>query len=436
MPYLAAAISSVKHRFGGGGVTIAGNDDVCQTESRNMNIQLKLSIVRLDHSIAEIKNTSPGIDVGSLSRDVFDHLSCTPATAEAASKKWLSYARDTSCSSDLKEALIKKIMRFVKEPDRWTAFSSLLLKSIAFHRHIDPNMSVDVATTVLPVFDLPRTKFNRPFLPQTVAGNSSTRVTEGEVRESRESMMSISHQFPYLCMIQKQSSDHASSMQIPYDMLGCDLVMFEPRLNKYIPTISDFLQPFVGCFTSSEWKAINGDTSSRPRSDDSNVKEFYLRWAMKEAYTKALGVGLYVDYDSFEIRLIGHDVNSSDIEGDWKPRESLWGSITTDLQQCNSNGRVERQVSFVGQILRTREPKSDAVQNGYWVFTFIPLVDGLVNNSIEAGETSTGGCICICKGPFDEEADAAASSNSTIVIENLSLKELIQMHGMKDVGRI
>lgn len=428
MPYLVSAIAAAQ---GIASVEELQGNDECQSSS-SMNIQMKLSIVRLDHSIAEIKKTSPGIGVGSLSRAVLDDLSCQSATGEPASRKWLSFARNTSCNFNLKEELIKKIMRYVKEPDRWTAFSSLLLKSIAFHRHIDPSMSVDVSAIVLPVIDLPRTKFNRPFLPQTVTGNSSRRVTDEEVEECRESVMSISHQFPYLCMIHKQRSDHTST-QLPHDMLGCDVVMFEPRLNEYSPTISDFLKPFVGCFTSCEWQAISNDASLRPRSDDSIVKEFYLRWAMKEAYTKALGVGLYVDFDSFEIRLIGHDVDSTNIEGDWKPRGSLWGSITTDLHHCNSNGQVEHQVSFVGQVMRMREPrsdaKSDAVQNGYWVFTFVPLVDGLDNNSKEPDNSTISGCICICKGPFDEEADAATSSKSIVNIENLTLLELIQMHG-------
>jgi len=402
---------------------------------------MKLSIVRLDHSIAEIKTTSPEIEIESLSRAVFEYLSCKSAIGDPVTSSWNPFSRQKASCNCLKEMLIKSIMRYFKAHDQWTAFSSLLLKSIAFHRHIDPNVPIDVAETTLPIIDLPRTKFNRPFLPQTLAEKTSTRVADEEVEESRESVMNVSHQFPYVCMIQKQGSDHthASSTQLQYDMIGCDLVIFEARLNKYSPTITAFLESFVGCFTTSEWQAISNDARSLPRSDDSLLKEFFLRWAMKEAYTKALGVGLNIDFDSFETRLIGHDVESKDIEGVWTPHDGIWESITADIQQNNPNGQVEHQFSFVGRVNRTRDPNSDAVEKGregeYWVFSFVPLVEEeVVEDSLQPEETASSGCICICKGPFNEEADAATSSDSKqhhITIENLSLLDLIQLHGMK-----
>lgn len=407
-----------------------------------LNIKMKLTIVRLDHSVAEIKTTSPGIDVDNLSRTVFDHLSCKSALGEPSSPRCYSFAkRNASGNSSLEETLIKSIMRYFKEPDRWTAFASLLLKSIAFHRHIDPNLSVDVVAKIsLPVIDLPRTKFNRPYLPQTAAGKTWTRVAdEEEVEECRESVMNVSHQFPYICMIQKQCNDHTtSSAQLPYDMIGCDLVTFEAMLNKYSPTVTDFIESFVGCFTTSEWQAISNDAGSLPRSDESILKEFYLRWAMKEAYTKALGVGMNVDFDSFETRLIGHDVDSTNVEGVWKASEGIWGSIIKDMQLDESSCRVEHQFSLVGQVIRTREQNSHVVQGPkwegeYWVFTFLPIVnDGLRNTSIQSGDTASSGCVCICKGPFNEEAVASSNSKQHHVnIESLTLLELIQLHGMK-----
>ncbi len=408
-----------------------------------MHIQMKLTIIRLDDSIAEIKTTSPGIEIDNLSRTVLDYLSCKSALGEPPTPRWYSFARgNTPDNSSLKEKLIKSIMRYFKEPDRWTAFASLLLKSIAFHRHTDPNtnLSVDEAKTLLPVIDLPRTKFNRPYLPRTTAGNTTTRVADEEVEECRESLMNVSHQFPYICMTQKKCSDPTTSSkaQLPYDMIGCDLVTFKAMLNKYSPTVTDFIGSFVGCFTTSEWQAINNDESSLPRSDDSILKEFYLRWAMKEAYTKALGVGMNVDFDSFETRLIGHDVDSANIDGAWKPSDGIWGSIIKDVEPDESNGRVEYQFSLVGQVIRTREQNSDVVVQGskwdgeYWIFTFLPLNDGLRNSSIQPDETASSGCVCICKGPFNQEAVTSFNSRQhNVIIESLTLLELIQMHGMK-----
>lgn len=414
---------------------------------------MNLSIVRLDHSISEINATLPGIDVEHLSRAVFDYLSCRPALeAPATVSSWNPFASRSVSSHhffSLKETLIKSIMRYVKEPDRWTAFSSLLLKSIAFHRHIDPNMTTDIEEKKLSVIDLPRTKFNRPYIPQSVADKTSSRRVAGEeVEESRDAVMNVSHQYPFICMIQKQVTDNNSSAQLPYHMIGCDLVIFEARVNKYNPTIPDFLESFEGCFTPSEWQVISNDASSLPRSDDNLLKEFYLRWAIKEAYTKALGLGLNIDLGSFETRLIGHDVDSTDIKRIWKPHDdSIWDTITADMQKSNNpNGQREHQFSFVGQVIRTREPKastpSDVVQKGpklegeLWVFTFIPLVeDGVVKNSIQSDNTASSGCVCICRGPFNDndEADAASSKQHHIVIENLTLLELIQLHGMKTI---
>lgn len=403
---------------------------------------MNLSIVRLDDSITEIESNSSGIDVERLARAVLDYLSCRPALEDPTTPRWNPFAsQNLSQHSSLKENLIKSIMRYIKEPDRWTAFSSLLLKSIAFHRHIDPNVTMSIKEKALPVIDLPRTKFNRPYLPQSVADKTSRCVhADEEVKESRDFVMNVSHQFPFICMIQKQIIDNISS-PLQYNMIGCDLVIFEARLNKYSRTVSDFLESFVGCYTPSEWQAITKDASLLPRSDDNLLQEFYLRWAMKEAYTKALGLGLNIDLNSFETRLIGHDVDSTDIEEVWKPNNGIWGSIITRMKN-NNNGQRQHQFTFVGQVIQTREPIASTIGKGptpeseFWVYTFIPLVEvGVVENSVQSDNTASSGCVCVCGGPFNNEGDAATSSKQhAIVIENLTLLELIQLHGMNTIN--
>lgn len=390
---------------------------------------MKLSIVRLDHSIAKIKvattSSSNEVDAESLSKKVLDHLSCRLAVDVSDTRRWYHLdKKSASTHTCLRETLIKSIMRYIKETDRWTAFSSLLLKSIAFHRYVDPSMSIDTNDKKLPVVDLPRTRFNRPYLPHLGA------TKEQEVRENRDSMMNISHQYPYICMIQTQVTDNNSPSQIPpCQMIGCDLVIFEANLNEYNPTIPDFLQLFVGSFTSTEWQAIITSTSSSlPWSDENILKEFYLRWAMKEAYTKALGMGLNVDFDSFEARLIGLDVDCAHVNGVWRPRDSIWESITTETE-TNQHGQIQHQYSFLGQVIWMKEPNVPRPEGEFWVFTFIPLVEnGVVENLIQSGDTTTG-CVCLCRGPFHDEVDA--SDQHDVFIENLTLSDLIQMHGMK-----
>jgi phosphopantetheinyl transferase len=50
------------------------------------------------------------------------------------------------------------------------------------------------------------------------------------------------------------------------------------------------------------------------RSDESKLQEFYLRWAIKEAYTKALGLGMNVEFQSFEMRLMEVDGDTGGID--------------------------------------------------------------------------------------------------------------------------
>ena len=396
---------------------------------RTPDNMITLSIIRLDHSIAEIKTMSPGIDIETLSREIFERLTCRPASKDSATSSWNSFARRNKYSFGLQQKLVKSILRYRKEEDRWTALSSVLLKSLAFHRHINPNMSasIDILDQKLPVVELPRTKYNRPFLPQLVSEETYTRITGDQVEESQDSAMNLSHQYPYICMVQKQVDDH-SSAQLQNHLIGCDLINFE--LPCFSPTVKDFLKSFVGCFTTPEWKAINNDSQSTPHNDDKLLKEFYLRWSMKEAYTKALGLGMNIDFDSFETRLIGFDTDSSDNGGLWNSHDGIWNSIISNMQDIDCVDQIGRQFSCVGQVSRTRGSKREGE---YWVFTFIPLGE---EKTVDKSQPPNAGCICICEGPWNDEADATTASKSKdrIILENMTLTELIQSHGMEITG--
>ena len=49
-------------------------------------------------------------------------------------------------------------------------------------------------------------------------------------------------------------------------------------------------------------------------SDESKLQEFYLRWAIKDAYTKALGLGMNVEFQSCETRLMEVDGDAGGID--------------------------------------------------------------------------------------------------------------------------
>ena len=88
--------------------------------------------------------------------------------------------------------------------------------------------------------------------------------------------------------------------------MGADLTVVDknPRGG-----ISKFLSCFESVFSPHEWEKIK----KKEKYDKYNVmNEFYCRWALKEAYVKALGVGLGLELDSFEI-LCGDGNNLWDI---------------------------------------------------------------------------------------------------------------------------
>ena len=297
-------------------------------------MQLEHSVDRIDHSPS---------DTMAL---LLDRCSCsTPPGARPALEA--SASADARPSRALVAKVEKSVVRFLRDNDKWTALVSLLMKSVAFYRSLDPRFGLlpgrarwdglpPLAEKLgeverwLPVVDLPRTKENRPFSPRAGGGTSSG-SSPGE-DENLDSAMNVSHQYPWVCMAQKRPGPSEGN-PIPHK-LGVDLVVFEARFNKYTPTITDFLCNFENSFTPWEWDRVNktqslstwGFTNERPRDDESSLREFYLRWAMKEAYTKALGVGMAIGFDEFETRLVGMDDGSRALVDDGQ-EDGIWASI-------------------------------------------------------------------------------------------------------------
>ena len=457
-------------------------------------------------------------------------------------------------------AVERSVMRYRLEPDRWTSLASLLLKSTAYHRSRgdlrgyygpssgdpalggdgpgDPDLDDDDdddhrgaedgsrvmgwgGRKLLPVVDLPRTEYNRPYLPRRPndddgdcdcgGGGGDDDCDDGEsaraadpappppataaadrrqgegVDEDRDNSMNVSHQYPWVCMVQRRRrsggtppssprSPHgerarpgSSSSSRSGSLLGLDVVVFEARINDYSPTITEFLEPFSGSFTMWEWERISNcrrrhtpsdhreRRAAAGRSEDSRLREFYLRWSMKEAYTKALGLGMHVDFDRVEIRLYGTDLDAypdeeedagrlDEEEGIWIAIERHTASSSADHRRGGEFADDERRTRHYSAIGKVKRLESATSPWDVWEFVFVPLFpdddddDGGGGGGVgragapprraaAAGGGGPAACACICRGPLPRNASSGHAERCRASLEMLTLADLVRMHG-------
>jgi len=68
--------------------------------------------------------------------------------------------------------------------------------------------------------------------------------------------------------------------------------------------------------------------------------EFYIRWSIKEAYTKALGEGMSLDFKTFETRIRGIDDDDQDLwteilQSGKEKGLMVPGTVTLDINSTN-----------------------------------------------------------------------------------------------------
>jgi len=260
---------------------------------------VKITLVDLS---VEVSETSEIDD--SLRRYIDTNILSSARTAQQD----LSFRLDTliekdkeeeSTDEDVGERLRKKIFRFVRCKDRYSALTSLLLKSWGYYQayHVTKNATGDLEKLPNPVIDLPRTEKGKPYIPTASPG--------GKLSESRHSM-NVSHQHPFAGMAQLNPSEDENGK------VGFDIVTFDGINTRLYNTVRDFLEVFRSTFTDWEWNKI---LSKERVAGEATLIEFYLRWSIKEAYTKALGEGMNLDFKTFETRLQGIDDDDQDL---WK----------------------------------------------------------------------------------------------------------------------
>lgn len=253
---------------------------------------------------------------------------------------------------DEAEAVRKRVSRFLRTKDKYLALGSMLFKSQYFHQiynNIDSNSEGEKQTRS--VVQLPTTKYKKPYIPLPSGWRdiSNHSATEEDVLS-----FSISHQFPFAgsarikhdlqSSVTKDSQttfpidSQAIRSTIPPPIVGLDIVVIEEYNPRLYSSNDEFLNVFRDSFSRNEWE--NGIEQTPPTK---RLREFYVRWSMKEAYTKAIGVGMGLDFKSFEIKLEISNEEKCD-----SSVSSIWACISNE-QKATSKGT--EHVCFKGTIV-------------------------------------------------------------------------------------
>lgn len=310
-----------------------------------------------------------------------------------------TFLRSEQANASEVEYVQKQVLRFLQVKDKYLALGSVLLKSQAFHLTYNSKSS---PSSFMPVVELPRTEFKKPYIPTRITDNRPNDVKEEDVYP-----ISISHQFPFVGSARVDTSDSDSVAQRP--KVGLDIVTFDDYNPRLYSNLQEFMAVFRSSFTAWEWSRIHAEKAS-------HLHELYIRWSMKEAYTKALGVGMGIQFDSFDTRLAGID---DDKNGD---TSGLWSQVST----CPEG------VSLLGSVVFRKSSKPSE----FWDFFFMPLYEkNSQNDTVDLAPAR--GCACVCAGPFPEtpEKSGNQSTRYRTIVEWTELEKLAEWH-VRGTGHI
>lgn len=246
----------------------------------------------------------------------------------------------------------QNITKFVKMTDQILSLASFLLKSEAFflaHRY-DQDACVQ----------LPRTDHQKPFIPSI---------------DGSDFPISVSHQWPFVGICRLTASETNQSLHV-----GLDIVVIEKLNTRLYSTVEEFVDVFQESFTSREWQTINAQK-------DLLLHEFYMQWSVKEAVSKALGVGLGFDFSSFEV---GWDFRSIENHG-------LWNALLHHGTHNDAGLKWDLNGTISPKSAHNSSSRSFIFHHSKWRFSFLALRDPISSDYI--------GVACSCLGPFDATKD-------------------------------
>ncbi|KAI9337211.1 P-loop containing nucleoside triphosphate hydrolase protein [Obelidium mucronatum] len=135
-------------------------------------------------------------------------------------------------------------------------------------------------------------------------------------------------------------------------------------------TVDSFLSTFQDFqVTPREWEVINQSTWG-PDSSWARLHSFFRLWCLKESYTKALGLGLGLDFKTIEFAML-NPISWKDQDGSTsvsvirsKATHSLFSQVIENAVEVSVEGRIQKGWYFHVAYLDQHHPFCVAVESG------------------------------------------------------------------------
>lgn len=321
------------------------------------------------------------------------------------------------------DKVISSILRYLKIKDRYVAFCSLLLKSFLHHSFLmtgsgtGRNECDQEEISKKKIHMLPRTIEGKPYIPLMDDKSESDSITTTSLP------FSISHQFPFVGAAYLEYTNDLRKLREMSNvcpMVGLDIVNFgsyDDTKHQY-SCEDEFLDVFQDYFTVKEWAQIQSADSigcTCSSSFSCRIQEFFLRWSIKEAYTKAIGTGMMTNFNSFEIALYSHVADNEEEDGGEE--------VTLLSDQVLKKRDGSHFLAAIQPIVAKHEDKTTTEEKTLdWHIIFVPLYTA----QDETRETPASACACICAPTYDSEH--LIKYHDRINIELFELMDLVRFH--------
>mmetsp|Transcript_40410 Transcript_40410/g.47279 ORF Transcript_40410/g.47279 Transcript_40410/m.47279 type:complete len:326 (-) Transcript_40410:2-979(-) len=316
------------------------------------------------------------------------------------------------------------------------ALGSVLLKSQAYYvqryskRTGDHSVNTDCSARA--VVELPRSPYKKPYIPGCDEG-----------------VLSVSHQEGYVGCAHMLAEENL----VPPQKVGFDIVMIQCRsFGGREASTQELLLPFRESFTMMEWECVLA--GSRHHEHHQGVTEFFIRWGMKEAYTKALGMGMGIPFNSFDIVPLWDGQTKKSVL-DQDNYCSLYDFIVEnghEVESVSLDGGAEETIVCHLRCKIVPDQSKKSSKNGLsqdelrlcaeeemWRFWFIdldmkPNKNSATFNSLRDSKPTTpfhSAVGCVAVGPFASLQETNISETRPLVklqIEMQSIESLIFFH--------